>query len=388
MVHIIKYTLSHTPQAYQNHILNKLQLQFGIPLKLIKKNNPIITKQMLDDLRIYGIAYQKTSRSPPISTLYFLTPHNSDILVLGPIPYSSLSQRFAGISQYYFIMFTLVSLIIVGLLTWIFSRNVRKIYYLTRQYSEGDFISKINVKPLSLLYSTFQNITAMGEKLKILVQSQQNITHFVAHEIRTPLSTMQLAVDNLHKEISTPHMKKNLESIQEDIHSINQLIQSFFIYQQGNLQKLNLKLKKINIEKWLKAIIDRYNPASINIKFDPGNYTNNHTNIDPDLLKHAIENLLTNAIKFSRKNIEINLSISTQNITITIEDDGPGIPESKFENIFQPFTTLEEEYSSGKHIGLGLAIARSIVELHKGKIFITNASTLGGAKFSVVLPCD
>ena len=73
-------------------------------------------------------------------------------------------------------------------------------------------------------------------------------------------------------------------------------------------------------------------------------------------------------------------------VEIHVEDDGQGICRAEVEKIFEPFTTLNTDQNLSNHIGLGLTIAKSIIELHKGSIVVSKSSQLGGAKFTIKLP--
>ena len=107
---------------------------------------------------------------------------------------------------------------------------------------------------------------------------------------------------------------------------------------------------------------------------------------DPNLLKHAVDNLLTNALKFSEREVIVNLHIFNSTVDIGIDDDGPGIPKSERKDIFKAYATLESTQAFGKHIGLGLAIAKEIVDLHAGTLTVTKSELLGGSRFIIQLP--
>lgn len=386
MVGIIFHELNSTSKEKWPLALKKLQKTFDMPLKLISKNSNIITNQMRQDLNIYAIAYSKPDADKPISTLYFQTPDPKKLLVIGPIQYSPLSSLFSVAQRYYFISFSLAAIFIVVFLTWLFSRNVLKIYQLTKKYSQGDFNVNTKISSLSILHGVYQNITAMGSSLKRLIQSQHNMARFVAHETRTPLSTMQFALDSLKKENNlSQQAQKNLMSIQEDIQDINKLVSYFLLYYRSTTHELKCKTELLNLSDWLASIVKRYALSKIKVTFMPLNKEDVFSSIDPHLLKHAINNLITNALKFAKTNIIVNLEGDNHQIKINIDDDGPGIPKSEMENIFEPFNTLHEDQTFGKHIGLGLTIAKSIIELHHGSIVVSQSNQLGGARFTIKL---
>lgn len=383
---IISNELKETSEKKWPTVLAKLQEIFNIPLKLIPTNSKSITQKMQEDLKIYKITYSEPKADKPISTLYIHTPNPQKLLAIGPIQYSPLSSLFSVAQKYYFISFAVSSLVIVILLTWLFSRNVLKIDHLTKKYSQGDFDTDKKVGRTSILHGIYQNIIAMGDNLNRLIKSQQNMTRFVAHEIRTPLSTMQLALDSIKKEANLSHqLQGNLSSIQEDIQEINQLVHYFLLYQKSLTKKLTLKKEKVDLFDWLNSIVKRYPESKIKLLFIPLKKESVFIQIDPNLLKNAVNNLITNALKYAKSIVIITLETSKHRVTIHVDDDGSGIPQSEFKNIFEPFSTLNNTQEFGKQIGLGLSIAKSIVELHKGSISVSKTPKLAGARFSITL---
>ena len=105
----------------------------------------------------------------------------------------------------------------------------------------------------------------------------------------------------------------------------------------------------------------------------------------PVALKRAFRNLIENAVRHGKR-ARIGLEAAESTLTVTIDDDGPGIPEEDFERVFEPFVRLEESRSRETGgVGLGLAIARSIIRAHGGDIALANRPE-GGLGVSVTLP--
>lgn len=382
MVHIISLELNNNSKDKWPAVLEKLQITFGLPLHLIPSNSNILTDKMRQDLNTYAVAYSEPETGNPISTIVFHISDPEKLLVIGPVQYSPMSRLFRVARDYYFISFATAAIFIVIFLTWLFSRNVLKIYGLTQKYSKGDFNVNTKIRRASILHGVYQNIIAMGDNLKRLIQSQQNMTRFVAHEVRTPLSTMQFALDSLKKDNNlSKKSHENLISIQEDIQAINKLISYFLLYYKTSAHELKCKTELLNISAWLETIVKKYALSKMTVVFVPCHPIDFH--FDPRLLKHAVDNLITNALKFAKSKVIVSLEADKKNISIIVEDDGPGIPAFEIQNIFEPFHVLNESQEFGKHIGLGLTIAKSIVELHSGFIVFSPSEQLGGARFVI-----
>ncbi|MDF1795614.1 MAG: ATP-binding protein [Coxiellaceae bacterium] len=132
-------------------------------------------------------------------------------------------------------------------------------------------------------------------------------------------------------------------------------------------------------------IVAHYQSTKIKLSYECVDASEVVVSFDAKLLKHAIENIITNALKFARHKIAVTLQASPDEVRIAIDDDGPGIPEADREKVFEPFATLNSIDDYQKHMGLGLAIAKSVVALHSGSISI-QSSALGGCKLAIDLP--
>ena len=103
------------------------------------------------------------------------------------------------------------------------------------------------------------------------------------------------------------------------------------------------------------------------------------------MIQRCINNLIDNSIKYG-ENINLIIEKKVSNIVISIEDDGPGIPESEYENVIKPFYKIDKSRSESKSsVGLGLAISSDIIKSHGGDINF-GKSNLGGLKVTIILP--
>ena len=258
MINIIDLELSHHAQKNWLSVLNQLEKQFDIGLKLEPENNILLTN-IKNQLKTHEIAFTHQSSMDHISFIYISLKNSHAILKMGPFDRMPATKQFSVFQHYYFWIFSIISILIVLILTKIFSRNVKKIDDLTTHFSHGEFNSHTHISRFSVLKGIHTNVIAMGNKINALIKSQQNMTRFVAHEVRTPLSTMQLALDALNKEDNlSDSSKKNILSIQEDIQDLNKLISYFLLYSQSASHELKIKKEPLGFYDWLKKLIERY----------------------------------------------------------------------------------------------------------------------------------
>lgn len=271
-------------------------------------------------------------------------------------------------------------------MTYIFSRNLDKIYRIAAQYSHADFANSLVVSQYSNLHTLYQNILKMGEKIQNLMNTQQNLTRFVAHECRTPISTMLFAIDNLEKENLSPTAQTSIQSIKADLADLNELVTTFLNYARFSNQDLPLHYHAIDINLWIEPCIDKYRQTNKKISLQSDIPKNTLIEFDPNLMKHVISNLLDNALKYAASQIQVSLELTDPICLIHVNNDGESISDEDKLNIFLPFFRLKsDENTTQKGFGLGLVIAQTIVKRHHGFLDMTN-STLGGTRFTIRLP--
>jgi two-component system sensor histidine kinase RstB len=384
---LILSTLKTTPMSKWKEILNKLQLQYQIPLKLTSIHSKHISHSARNTLIDNDVVYDIPADEKPITIVYFKIPNSDKIITVGPLDYPYFSLQLSEIQIYFVITITFLTIFAVMVLSWLFSRNSAKIYKLTRKYSQGHFRYDVQLNRFSTLRGVYENVVSMGNKINLLMQSQQNMARFVAHEVRTPLYTIQLAIDSLQKlKTQSSEEQEHIESIQEDIQEMNRLISTFLLYSQSSTHELKINKELLNLRVWLERLLKTHQSYKVKLLFIYQQSDYELMSFDPKLLYHAVTNLISNALKYAHQEILISLEYQNRTVIIRIDDDGPGIPEGDREKIVEAFTTLNASDPTGKHIGLGLSITKSIVSLHDGILAINDSKDLKGASFSLILP--
>lgn len=238
-------------------------------------------------------------------------------------------------------------------------------------------------------------LQAITKKLQELEQMKSDLLDTITHEFSTPISIIKAYVDMfLEKSFdsSNPRHIEGLRSIRSAVIRLERLVMNLLTLSMGKGKSLELKREKILIQdivsNALSQLNDEINKKNINVVL------NVEPNIpaieaDPSKLSIAVLNLIDNAVKFNKTNGIVRISVSnlkTNSVGVAISDTGIGIPEDKLEEIYSPFTQVDMS-STREHqgTGLGLAVSRTIVEGHGGKI--TLKSKLGkGSTFIFVLP--
>ena len=280
---------------------------------------------------------------------------------------------------------TLVSLIFCLLLAHSFSKPVRLIKKAAAKLGQGDFATRVTLTSQrnNELGQLAQSFNQMAEQLQQHQSAQQRLLGDVSHELRSPMTRLQMALGLAQQEATTPQAREQyLQRCQLEIDRLDQMVADVLslsrlenTLQTTNFQQVNLSVLVQNIVNDEQFVADEKSiKISINIADDINLVA------DQNLLASAITNVLNNAVKYSPEQSVINVDISLHKneISLVITDSGDGVPEQALTQLFTPFYRINlarDRHTGGT--GLGLAIAKQAILAHRGKIFANNNSTQG-----------
>ena len=224
-------------------------------------------------------------------------------------------------------------------------------------------------------------------KEKELQISKINFFTNVTHEIRTPLTLINLSVEDVEKmKVSDEALKRNIRSISKNCKRLLNLTNQLLDFRKVDGKGLQPSFVNINVTSFLKDIVDRFGSSLTVMHKDVSLIgIDNPITIpaDVEMLTKIMSNLLNNARKYSDKWVRVRLNDQTDYVQIVVENDGALIPDDKKDEIFKPFSRLD----SSNHIsgtGIGLPLARSLAETLHGSLTV---DTLDGFnRFTLQLP--
>ena len=193
----------------------------------------------------------------------------------------------------------------------------------------------------------------------------------ISHDLRTPLTRMKLQIAFIKdKELST--------KLSEDINEMEKMLNEYLQFTSSSYLE---KDEEVNISELVDEIVKKDENENISSKITPRIYISGRKN----LIKRCVNNLIDNAIKYAEK-VNVDLTKSSNNLFIKIEDNGPGIPEAEYDNVFKPFYKIDKGRAETKSsVGLGLSIASDIIRSHGGNIKLAK-SPMGGLEAKIFLP--
>ncbi len=236
----------------------------------------------------------------------------------------------------------------------------------------------------------------MALTLQDRIESIEKFAADVSHELKNPLTSMRSAVETLEKVKRDEDRQKLMGIIMHDLVRMDRLISDISRASRLDVELLRDILKPVDLRYIIYPLVDAYRKP-----LDRAEGQDQPHNIvcegiensifvlgQADRLSQVFQNLISNAISFSPPGAIVRILVDqgTDFVKIVIEDEGPGIPQNRLEKIFERFYTERPHGEAfGSHSGLGLAIARQIVEAHDGSIKAENRADRTGARFIVKL---
>lgn len=206
----------------------------------------------------------------------------------------------------------------------------------------------------------------------------------ISHDLRTPLTRLRLGLSVLVPEV--PPDKEDISAMEADIAEMNRMIDAFLDYARKDAQETDPQ--PVVAKEFLLGIVADAQRAGQEVALHcfSGDEEGEAT-LRPDMLRRAVENLVGNAVRYGSK-AEIDAALGPRSLRISVEDDGPGIPDNARETAMRPFTRLDTSRSRnrGEGAGLGLAIAADVARGHGGQLRLGRSERLGGLRADIVIP--
>lgn len=282
------------------------------------------------------------------------------------------------------IFYGLIALVIFYWI-WPLSKDLNRLENAVNQFDQQQWQSKVELPASSSINHLAKAYNTLLDKIKLLVETQQAMSHSISHELRTPLARIRFSLQMAEESNDISGIRKQIASIGDDISEMNDLINELLNFASLESISATAKLEKGDINMLIATLVERLeiNYQDKTIDFTKCS-TNTNISCDSYLMERAIQNLITNACKFANKNILITFQQSEDANEILVEDDGLGVQENSRVKIFDSFIQLENQ-NKNKGFGLGLAIVKRVMTLHAGSAKVEKSS-MGGAKFILRWP--
>ena len=237
-----------------------------------------------------------------------------------------------------------------------------------------------------------KSLDAMTNDLQKRIETAENFSTDLVHEIRNPLASLKSASEIISDTDSNEQRQKLIKIISHDVERIERLITDYSQMLKDEAAISSEKMKKLNLKEIVQSVVDDFNniymsKRGISIKMKVSGAQDYNIFGIENRIEQIIANLLDNSISFSNDNQEIKVCLRTlenKKIMLEVVDQGEGFKEKNTEKIFNRFYSNRPK-KFGEHSGLGLNIVKNLVELHNGQIVASN-NIDKGAKIEITFP--
>ena len=284
-------------------------------------------------------------------------------------------DRVTSSSARIFALWITVPAFIMVFISLIFLKNqtrpITNLAKVAQKFGKGEEIEEFKPSGASEIRQAGYEFDKMRKRILRHLNQRSEMLSGISHDLRTPLTRMKL-------QIAFINDKELANKLAEDINEMEKMLNEYLQFTSSSYLEKN---EEFNLSNLIIEIIKKYNNKNIISDISANIIINGRKN----LIKRCINNLIDNGIKYGDK-VRVELSESNNNLFIKIDDNGPGIPENEFQNVFKPFYKIDKGRADSKSsVGLGLSIASDIIRSHGGNIKLEK-SHMNGLGVKIFLP--
>ena len=275
-----------------------------------------------------------------------------------------------------FLLWTTLPSIILIIIALIFLKNqtkpLVKLAKAAERFGKGDYVNDFHASGSQEIRKAAFEFDRMAKRINRHLNQRAEMLSGISHDLRTPLTRLKLQLAMLkQKDVS--------EKMSQDIDEMEKMLNDYLQFAKNQSQE---STSAINLNNLLNSIKNEFNNEKLF-------FNNNNVQIElkgrPIALKRSFENIIQNGLTYGNK-VHVDIQKGNNRVLIIIDDDGPGIPEDQYKNVFRPFFRLDKSRSLNQSgVGLGLAIVEDIINSHGGNIQL-GKSKYNGLQVKISLP--
>ena len=251
------------------------------------------------------------------------------------------------------------------------TRPLIKLAEASERFGRGENVDEYRPSGALEIRKAGYEFDRMRKRILRHLNQRSDMLSGISHDLRTPLTRMKLQLALIKDVEISKKLSAGVDEMEIMLNEYLQFSKSIFTD----------KTESFNISESILSTVRRYENKNISLEQTKNNFFIGRKN----LIQRCLNNLIDNALKYG-KNVKIKQEKLKKSLLIFIEDDGPGIHSSEYENVFKPFYKIDKSRSDSKSsVGLGLSIASDIIRSHGGNIELEK-SNLGGLKIKISLP--
>ena len=274
-----------------------------------------------------------------------------------------------------FLLWTTLPSIVLIIIALIFLKNqtrpLVKLAKAAERFGKGDYVNDFRPSGAQEIRKAAYEFDRMAKRINRHLNQRSEMLSGISHDLRTPLTRLKLQLAMLdQKELS--------EKMSNDIDEMEKMLNDYLQFAKTQSQE---ETSKIDLTELFDDISKIFNSTNLKVSYNE----KIHLNGRPLALKRSFENIIQNSLSYGKK-VFVKIYKSSNRVLIVFDDDGPGIPEDQYKNVFKPFFRLDKSRSLNQSgVGLGLAIVEDIINSHGGNIQL-GKSDFKGLQVKISLP--
>ncbi|HZX29828.1 MAG TPA: ATP-binding protein [Rhodocyclaceae bacterium] len=391
---LIEEELFRHPRSHWDKEIKDLDSKFSYKLDIVER---MTLDRVLTPTQVLKLDGGEIAIDHDGEVMYHRLRNTSQVLVVGPLAANrnqEITERGIPLDlRLRLLTWSLIGVIFgVALWFWVWPvwRDLEALRQTARALGDGHFDSRSPAARSQLFAPLADTLNGMADRIQQLIATHKELSSGISHELRTPIARLRFALEMLAETEEREERERLWAMMETDLDELDNLIDSSLTYARFEREAPAPHFTSVRFAAWLQEEIDsvRLLGRQLEISVDASSLPEGLAiDLDRKAMPYAIRNLLRNAIKYASKRIAITAEMRDGQIMIHVDDDGIGIPPEEREHIFSAFTRLDRsrDRSTGGY-GLGLAIARRVMELHDGTANADASPILGGARFTLSWP--
>lgn len=265
-----------------------------------------------------------------------------------------------------FFLSSLAAIAVVVVLVRSQTKSLRMLANASERFGRGETLSPLKISGPSEVAATIQAFNTMYQRLSQFIRDRLRLLAGISHDLRTPLTTLRLKAEFIDND-------EVREDIVATIDELTTICEATLAFTRAEVSTENTTL--VDLAELIRQVTEEFRLTKDNVHV--ATLPSRPYPCRPVALKRAMRNLIENAIRYGGA-ASVSLQDADGDVIISVEDEGPGIPDAEIEDAFEAFVRLEPSRSvETGGLGLGLSIARSIVKAHGGTLLLLNRENHG-----------
>ena len=291
----------------------------------------------------------------------------------GEAPLRLPATPWANVWLYLLVASVLSSVMVVGFAVRSITRPLTALADAADRVGRGDAVEPLAVSGPSEIARTVNAFNVMQQRLSRFLADRLAMLAAISHDLRTPITAARLRAEMIEDADVRDAIVRSLTDMQD----ITEATLNF-----ARDETLSEEPRTIDLDSLVEAVADDLRAVGCDVTVAAHDQLPYRCR--PALLRRALTNLMSNAAKYGTR-ARVALQLTREHARITIDDEGPGLPDDQLEKVFEPFVRMDRSRSNETGgIGLGLSIARSVIRAHGGEVALMNMAR--GLRAEVVLP--